>query len=82
MAERKKFATIDEVIIIVNEHFAGFDQTYFTDKMKKLKKRWTKCKKNEQKGDYIEKTDFAQNYNVLLLGSKLIKQRKYCQIFG
>ncbi|XP_014486230.1 PREDICTED: histone-lysine N-methyltransferase SETMAR-like [Dinoponera quadriceps] len=48
----KTFTTVDEMTAAVNDYFAGFDQTYFTDGIKGLEKRWTTCIK--LKGDYIE----------------------------
>nr|XP_033774750.1 histone-lysine N-methyltransferase SETMAR-like [Geotrypetes seraphini] len=49
----KKFLSNEDVIDAVNEYFAEFDKTYFSDGMKKLETRWAKC--IALNGDYVEK---------------------------
>ncbi|EZA50295.1 Histone-lysine N-methyltransferase SETMAR, partial [Ooceraea biroi] len=48
----QKFSSNEEVIA-VNEYFDGFDTAYFSEGIKQLEHRWTKCV--ELEGDYIEK---------------------------
>jgi len=49
----KKFSSNEKVIVAVNEYFADFETTYFSDGIKKLETRWTKCIALD--GDYVEK---------------------------
>ncbi|CAK9827513.1 Histone-lysine N-methyltransferase SETMAR [Anthophora retusa] len=49
----KKFSSDEEVIVAVNEYFADFETAYFSDGIKKLETRWTKCIALD--GDYVEK---------------------------
>ncbi|EZA49711.1 Histone-lysine N-methyltransferase SETMAR [Ooceraea biroi] len=49
----KKFSSNEEVIVAVNEYFAGIATAYFSDGIKKLTTRWTKCIALD--GDYVEK---------------------------
>jgi len=48
----KKFS-LNEEVVAVNEYFAGFKTAYFSDGIKKLEIRWTKC--IDLDGDYVEK---------------------------
>ena len=48
----KRFSSYEEVIAAVNEYFEGFETSYFSEGMKKLEERWTKCV--EVEGDYVE----------------------------
>lgn len=49
----KKFLSNAEVIDAVDAYFNNIEQSYFTDGMTSLEKRWTQC--IELKGDYVEK---------------------------
>jgi len=49
----KKFSSNEEVFVAVNEYFADFETAYFSDGIKKLETRWTKCIALD--GDYVEK---------------------------
>nr|XP_033783950.1 histone-lysine N-methyltransferase SETMAR-like [Geotrypetes seraphini] len=50
---RKKFSSDSAVIDAINRYFSSLDVSYFTEGMKGLEKRWSKC--IELKGDYVEK---------------------------
>ena len=43
----------EELIAAVDEYFKGFETSYFSEGIKKLKERWTKCL--EVEGVYVEK---------------------------
>ena len=49
----RKFSSNVAVEAAVNNYFSGLDESHFSDGMKVLEKRWTKC--IELKGDYVEK---------------------------
>lgn len=49
----RKFGSNSEVIDETNAYFAGFQQSYYTEGIKKLESRWTRC--IELKGEYVEK---------------------------
>jgi len=49
----KKFSFNEEVIAAVNAYFEGLETSYFSEGIKKLEHRWTKCV--EFQGDYIKK---------------------------
>lgn len=49
----KRFSSNEEVINETNAYFEEFDKSYFSDGIKKLESRLTKC--IELKGDYVEK---------------------------
>ena len=49
----KKFSSDEEVIAAVDEYFKGFETSYFSEGIKKLKELSTKCVEFE--GDYIDK---------------------------
>ena len=49
----KRFTSNEEVIAETEAYFAEFDNEYFSEGLKKLEYRWTKC--IELKGDYVEK---------------------------
>lgn len=49
----RRFASNDEVIAETSHYFEELEKTYYSDGIKKLEKRLTKC--IELKGDYVEK---------------------------
>lgn len=49
----KRFTSNEEVITETEAYFEEFDKSYFSDGLKLLEYRWTKC--IELKGDYVEK---------------------------
>ena len=49
----RRFAADDEVKEAVNDWLRSQPQTFFSNGIKKLTDRWTKC--IEKKGDYVEK---------------------------
>ena len=49
----KKFLSDEEVIAAADEYFKGLETSYFSEGIKKLEERWTKCVEIE--GDYVEK---------------------------
>ena len=49
----KRFSSDEEVGCTVDEYFECFKTSYFSEGLKKLEERWTKCVQVE--GDYIEK---------------------------
>ena len=50
--EGKKFSWNVEVITTANDYFSSLDKSYYFERMKDVKKRWTKCIK--LKGEYVE----------------------------
>lgn len=48
----KKFSSREEIIDAAEAYFAGLQENYFSDGIKKLENRWNKC--IGLKGDYIE----------------------------
>jgi len=49
----KKFSSNEEVIAAVDAYFEGLETSYFSEGIKKLEHRWTKCV--ELQGDYVKK---------------------------
>ena len=49
----KRFSSDEEVIAAVDEYFKGFETSYFSEEIKKLEERWTKCV--EVEGNNVEK---------------------------
>ena len=49
----RRFSSDGEVIAAVDEYFKGFETFYFSEGIKRLEERWTKCA--EVDGDYVEK---------------------------
>jgi len=49
----KRFITREQLIAETEAYFEGLDKSYYTDDLKKLENRQTKC--IELKGDYVEK---------------------------
>ncbi|KMQ87583.1 mariner transposase [Lasius niger] len=49
----KRFSSNEKAIAAVDEYFQGFETSYFSEGIKKLEHRWTKCV--ELEGDYVEK---------------------------
>ena len=39
----KRFSFDEEIIAAVDEFFQGFETSYFSEGIKKLEERWTKC---------------------------------------
>lgn len=48
----KKFSPNKEIDAAVYAYFEGFETSYFSEGIKKLEHRWTKC--TELQGDYLE----------------------------
>lgn len=49
----KRFSSNEEVIATVDKYFEGLETSFFSEGIKKLEHRWTKC--IELQGDYVEK---------------------------